>query len=190
MIWVGDKIFGSPQKVAVRILCRDEADDVLHFVLLEASRGWSVCVWGGYPGHSSLCCPFVSTSGSHPNSVKTNVQKRNLTLKFFKRLGFPPICWQCLLPWYEFTRKIKLEASCISIPGFQCTISQYCVMCSNCGTGLCKEVVMLFFFLLVTVSQYCKKDWTSDDTIIKREIEVLMYYRHIKLRGSLSVLQS
>lgn len=174
--------------------CYDEAKDVLHFVLLEASRGWSVCVVGGvcYPWHSSLCHSFVSTSGSHPNSVKTNVQKRNLSLKFFKRLGFPPICWQCLLPWCEFTRKIKLEATCSSVPGFHCTISQYCIMCSNCGPGLSKEVVMLllFLFLLVTDSQYCKKDQTSDDTIIKRKIEVFMYYRHIKLRGSLSVIQS
>lgn len=145
-----------------------------------------VCV---YSGHWLLCHLFVSTCGPHPIFIKMNVQKGSISFKSCKRLEFSPI----MLKVFAAVVWIYKENEAWSQLQFHSRFSVHnftvCITCSNCGPGLDKELVMLScLFLLVTDSQCCKKGQTSDESSIKREIEVLMYYRCIKLRGSLSVL--
>lgn len=131
--WDGNKILGSPEKVSVWILHKDETKDMLRFILLEASRGWSVCmcVWG-LPCTLILVSPFCPHLWFPWNSVKTNIWKK----KYFSKILWEIGIWNFLIPppcnvenvcchGMSLQGKLNLKPGCISIPGFQCTISQY-----------------------------------------------------------------
>lgn len=88
---------------------------------------------------------FVSTSGSHPNSVKMNAQKINLPLKSWY---FTPVILQ-MFPAMVWIYKGDLSWSQLQFhSSFQCSFTKWITW--NCGPGLSKEIVLLCcLFLLI-----------------------------------------